>query len=430
VRLGRDEEHVVEGEALAADLPIELQQPLDVVGVQLGCYVLRQEEQGNTRSGRDFFNALTPRRYRPRVRVLLATAGLFVLAGSALAGRPSAHTLRKIRSGPIVAVTQDRNLAAWFTYAYSTGGCNQVHVLLPGKRDRTSPRPCAPSSTSNWTLSDGQPQLAIAAHMSMALWTLHETGGQSSFDQVVAASFGGPERLVERLQHASDGTGDWLGGVAGSGRTLAYSWDDVEYVDPVGCLSGGSCKQKIADGGIKLVARIGGSPTPLPGAKPALQLAASAGRIAYIPAVAAKSGRPSPNTKNSLYVVDAPSGDLDAQVFVRGIPIAIALSPDVFAVLTTQSGPRDRISWFSPADGTKLGSVLVSTAAAPQLAANNRVIVYRVGRMLHEVSTRNGHITTLAKTALDAVGLSLSRHRLVWGVNDADTGRLRAISVG
>ena len=50
VRLGRDEEHVVEGEPLAAELPVELQQPLDVIRAQLGCYVLRQEAQGNKES--------------------------------------------------------------------------------------------------------------------------------------------------------------------------------------------------------------------------------------------------------------------------------------------------------------------------------------------------------------------------------------------
>ena len=50
VRLGRDEEHVVEGEPLAAELPVELQQPLYVISVQLGCYVLRQEAQGNKES--------------------------------------------------------------------------------------------------------------------------------------------------------------------------------------------------------------------------------------------------------------------------------------------------------------------------------------------------------------------------------------------
>ena len=51
MRLGRNEEDVVEREPLARELPVELQQPLDVVGAQLGCYVLRQEEQGNNLRG-------------------------------------------------------------------------------------------------------------------------------------------------------------------------------------------------------------------------------------------------------------------------------------------------------------------------------------------------------------------------------------------
>ena len=37
VRLRRDEEHVVEGEALLPELPVELQQPLNVCGARLGC---------------------------------------------------------------------------------------------------------------------------------------------------------------------------------------------------------------------------------------------------------------------------------------------------------------------------------------------------------------------------------------------------------
>jgi hypothetical protein len=263
--------------------------------------------------------------------------------------------------------------------------------------------------------------------MSTALWTLHESG-PSPFDFVVAASVGGPERELDRLAHASDGTGKWLGGVAGAGKTLAYSWDDVEYVDPVDCLSGGSCKQKIADGGIQLVTRA--KNTSLPGAKPALQLAAAAGRVAYIPALTVKAGRPSANTNSSLYIVDARSGDIVGQPFVRGIPIAIALSAHVLAVLTTQAGPRDRISWFSASDGTKLGSALVSDRAASQLAASDRLIVYRVGRLLRSVGVRNGHIGKLAKTAQNWVGLSLARNRLVWAENHGTGGRLRALATG
>jgi hypothetical protein len=241
----------------------------------------------------------------------------------------------------------------------------------------------------------------------------------------------GPERQVARLAHASNGTGDWLGGVAGAGSTHAYSWDDVEYVDPDACLSGGSCKQKIADGGIRVVTRQGTkfTSTPLPGAEPALQLAAAAGRIAYIPATIVHGNRPSATTNATLPIVDATTGQVVAEPQVHGIPRAIALSSHVLAVLTGP-GNHDRISWFSATDGTKLGSVLVSPAAAPQLASNDRMIVYHVGRRLRDVFTRNGRIGSLANTGLNTLGLSLAHGRLLWAENHNRTGRLRALAVG
>jgi len=281
--------------------------------------------------------------------------------------------------------------------------------------------------TCHWNLADGRPQLAVAARLSMALWTLHESG-PSPFDVVVAAPIGGPERRVGQLSHASDGTGDWLGGVAGAGKTLAYSWDDVEYVDKLACLSGGSCKERIANGGIRLVSPSGY--TTLPEAQPALQLAAAGGRIAYVPATTVKAGRPTTTTSNTLQVVDATSGESVGQASVHGFPIAIALSPAVLAVLTTQGTAHDRISWFSAIGGTKLGSVVVSGLAAPQLAASDRVIVYRVGLFLHAIATKTGHIQKLVKTGQNYVGLSLAHGRLLWAENHNRTGRLRALAVG
>jgi hypothetical protein len=360
------------------------------------------------------------------VRFLAATAGLLVLAGSAVAGGPTAHTLRKSPGGPIAAIAENNSVAAWFTA--STKGCNLVHILSPDKHDRSLPQPSSgsPSLTCHWSLKDGQPQLAVAARTSTALWTLHESG-PSPADRVMTASIGGPERQLTRLAHASDGTGDWLEGVAGAGRTLAYSWDDVEYVDPDACLSHGMCKQKISDGGIRLVTRT--DVNELPGAGPALQLAAAAGRIAYVPATVVKSGRPTVGLNNPLRIVDAVTGDQLGQAFVRGIPVAIALSSKVLAVLTA-SGPHDRISWFSATDGTKLGDAVVPTNAAPQLAASDRLIVYRVGRLLRGISTRAGHNGKLAKTGLNYVGLALARGRLIWAQNHGNTGRLRALAVG
>jgi hypothetical protein len=362
------------------------------------------------------------------VRFLLATAGLLLLAGLAVAGRPTAHTLRKSAGGPIEAIAENNGVAAWFTFNTKTKTCNAVHVLSPGKRDRTLPQASSANETCHHSLKDGQSQLAVASRMSTALWTLHESGPQP-FDDVLAASYGGPERTVGSLHHTNDGTGQWLGGVAGAGRTLAYSWVDVEYVDPAGCIGGtGSCKQKISDGGIRLVTK--NNVTTLPGAEAALQLAASSGRIAYIPATIVHGNRPSATTNASLPIVDATTGEVLGQPKVHGIPIAIALSSSVLAVLTTLEGPHDRISWFSATDGTKLGSVLVSVGATPQLAASDQLIVYRAGRLLRYVSTRTSRLGKLVQTGLNTVGLSLAHGRLIWAENHNGTGRLRALAVG
>jgi len=357
------------------------------------------------------------------VRALLATAGLLVLAGTAAAvPPPPGHTLRKSPSGPIEAIAQDGSSVAWLSSGSKT--CNAVHVLTPDKPDRSLPLPSSDSVTCRWDLSDGVPQLALAAGISTALWTLHESG-PAPFDYVLSAAVGGPEKQIARLAHAGDGTGDWLEGVAGAGKTLAYSWDDVEYIDKLACLSGGSCKMKVADGGIKLVSKT--AVTPLPHADPALQLAVSAGRIAYIPATTVKAGRAAPSANNVIDLVDATTGDVIGRPLVHGIPAAIALSPRVLAVLT-QRGPHDRISWFSTTDATQLGSVLVSQRAAVQLAASDQLIVYHVGRTLYGVSTSTARIRMLATTALDTVGLSLKNGLLVWAENRGATGNLRGLA--
>jgi hypothetical protein len=358
------------------------------------------------------------------VRALLATAGLLVLAGSASAGSPSAHTLRKSTTGPIEAVTQDSYSAAWFTSGLQ--GCDEIHVLSPGKPDRTLPQPSSDSTTCRWDLSDGQAQLAYAARMSTALWTLHESG-PAPFDYVLAASVGGPERQLIRFAHASDGTGKWLGYVAGSGNTLAYSWNDVEYIDKLACLSGGNCRRRIADGGIRVVTKT--SDTALPEVGPALQLATAAGRIAYVPATRVSANKPGASPDGSVNVVDGTTGDLLGSASLRGVPAALALTPHLLVVLT-QRGPKDRISWFAATGGSRLGSVLVSRRAAPQITASDQLIVYQVDTTLYGVSTVNGSIRVLAKTGPTTLGLSLANGRLVWAENRDDGDRLRALAVG
>jgi hypothetical protein len=358
------------------------------------------------------------------VRALLATAGLLVLAGSAAAGSPTAHTLRKSATGPIAAIAQDGSSVGWLSS--SSKACDAIHVLAPGTPDQVFPQPSSSSTTCHWDLTDGQPQLAIAARLSWALWTLHESG-PAPFDYVFAAPFGGPERQIDRLAHASDGTGAWLEGVAGSGRILAYSWADDEYVDKLACLSGGTCKRKVADGGIRVVTLAG--VRNLPHAQPAMQLAAGAGRIAYVPATRVPGNRPAASTNSPIYVVNGVSGDLLSSPTVAGVPAAVALSTHLLVVLT-QRGPRDRITWFSAATGTKLGTVLVSARAATQIAASDQTVVYRVYRNMYGVSTATGRIRPLGKIAQNTVGPTLGKGQLVWAENRGTGGRLRGLAVG
>jgi hypothetical protein len=358
------------------------------------------------------------------VRSLLATAGLLALAGAAAAQPPIPHTLRRSGSSTIAALAQDGGLVAWL----SSGGrkCNAVHMLVDGKTDLV-PSPAAGSMTCHWDLSDERPQLALAARGSAALWTLHEKGPYP-VDYVLTARVGGPERRVDRLAHADNGTGTWLGSVAGDGSTLAYSWVDVEYVDKISCLSGGVCRRRIADGGIHLVSSSG--VTPLAGAGPALQLASAAGRLAYIPASKVEaSGEPAATASAEIEVVDATSGAAVCAVSPRGVPLAIGLAPDVLAVLT-RKGIHDRVSWYDTRDGTPLGSVVVPRRTAPQLVTNNRIAIYRVGRSLHGIVLRTGRSRQLATITGTPVGLTLEGGRLVWAENRGGTGRIQMLTVG
>lgn len=361
------------------------------------------------------------------MRAAAAAAGAIALAavGGARAALPqTAHSGHE----PVAAIAQDGRLLAWL--AAGGNGCNTIRVLGARGATMRAPQPAAGSMTCHWDVGDGMPQLALAAGASAVLWTLHE-GSAAATDYVMTAGLGGPEVRVDRLAHASDGTGLWLGGIAGAGITLAYSVVDVEYVNKLGCLSGTApCKRRIAGGGIRVVTE--GEGRLLPGSRPALELAASDGRIAYVQAAAVPSGPPAapvPTSHLPVEVVDATSGAPLSSVRPLGVPLAIALSPDVLAVLW-RSRNLEIVSWYDATSGTKLGSVPVSPLAAPELAASNRLVVYRVGRLLRGISLRTGRIRKLARAAVTPTGLTLSGSRLAWAENRGATDRVRTLAVG
>ena len=359
------------------------------------------------------------------VRALIVMAGLLAVTGAAAGANVRPVTLGST-TAPIDAVAQDGGFVAWL--AGDGSKCNAVHILSPSGTV-VLPRLATDSMTCHWNLSAGASQLAFAAGASSALWTLHASGNVP-FDYVMGAKVGGREVVVDRLAHETDGTGSWLGDIAGDGTTLAYSDVEVEYIDQLGCLSGGSCVKKISGGDINLVSN--GVTTRLSGSGPALDLAVSAGRIAFVPATAlAKDGSPAPNRVAPIEIADVQTGTVVSQAQPAGLPLAITLTPRVLAVLTsTKLG--ERLSWYDAADGMMLGSALVPQNTSPQLAATNHTVVYHAGRFLRGISVLTQKTRTLAKLPSNAavVGMSVQHGRIVWAENDGGTGRIRSLPLG
>lgn len=350
------------------------------------------------------------------MRALIVTAMFLAVAGIASAAAPQPTTIAHTPA-PVKALAQDGGMLAWL--AGDGKKCNVVH-LTGGGHTFVLPQPSNTSMTCHWALSSGPVHLAIAADQDAALWTLHERRS----DFVMSAEVAGKEVEVDRLAHA-DGTGWWLGGISGGGATLAYSSIDVEYVDPLGCGSGGSCKKYIAHGGIDLVTA--GQKTVLPNAGPALSLAESNGRIAYIRATTvAKDGSPASSAGASVPVEDVSTATIVSRAKPVGVPLAVGLSAHVLAILS-RNVHFLRLSWYDPATGEKLGGIGVPIQTAPELAVSDQFVVFRFGRSLRALKLTTRHVHPLGKTATNYLGLSLDSGRLVWAENHKTSGAIRAL---
>ncbi|HET7568584.1 MAG TPA: hypothetical protein VFJ91_11360 [Gaiellaceae bacterium] len=345
------------------------------------------------------------------MRALLAVTGLLSLVGAGSSG--SGVQVLWTSPRPITAFAQDGQLLSWFTAGERS--CNTVHVLSLGGVRAALPKETSGTVTCRWNTAGAPPRLAVAARTGAALWTLHETA-TTEFDYVVGAAVTAPsERRFSQLAHATTGAGLWLGDVAGSGRTLVYSVATVAYVDQLSCLAGGSCAKRIRGGGIH---RIVGRGDPLvPHTGPALEVAAAAGRVAYVPAVTVDGrGRPQPSPARALLVRTARTGTLVSRARPGGTPLALALAPHVLAALVESHG-RKRVVWFDAEDGTRLGSIRVPAGTAPELAANDQVVVFRVGRVVRAADVDTRKVRTLVKTSSRPIGLSLAGSRLAWAEN-------------
>jgi hypothetical protein len=363
------------------------------------------------------------------MRTALAMLALAASGVHSAAAPPTPHTL--YLSPPheqIAAFAQDGPYVAWL--APSSTACNVVHVLAlaNGGQIRLPDQSAnAANVTCRWEVVPPV-RLALAEQADDVLWTLREPG-PLPFDYVLGAGFTDPqERRFGEIAHGKNGTGLWLGGIAGDAKTLVYAVSSVAYVDQVACLAGGSCKRKLIGGGIHRI--VGRDDLLVSGTSATLAVAVSGTRVADVLAAGVGAdGEPYASASLPVEIRDAATGKVLTRVRPRGVPEAVALSGAALATLE-RSSLGLRIAWYDPADGSAIGSVPVPKDTTPELSAGGRLIVFRVGRSIRAIDIDSHSARTLTTAAATPVGLSVQGSRVAWAENVKGRGRIRALFIG
>lgn len=332
--------------------------------------------------------------------------------------------------GTIAAFAQDGSEMAWFAPGGRT--CNVVHLRsTTAPVEVELPAQNAHNVTCRFVRNRRAPvQLAVAEQSDSVLWTL-PLQSPLALDYVLGAGVAPKQRAEVRLleaAHTGKGVGQWLGGISGDGRTLAFAVTSVGWTDESGCLAGIAPCTLVKTGGGVYVVR-GRARIHVPRTSAAVEVATAGGTIAYVPTgLIGKGGEPKPSADLPIDIVVTSTGRRVASVVPQGVPVAIALAPHVLATLE-QTPLGVRLAWYDPATGDVRGAVPVPKATAASLTASDDLIVFHVGRSLRAVSVATHRVRVLARAAALPVGVSLEGHRLAWAENLPHAARIRALYV-
>lgn len=359
--------------------------------------------------------------------LVVAVAALAAVLAEPAAATQSPQTLWAPPNTLIAAFAQDGQNIAWVG-SHPTG-CNTVHLqsLQFGVGYDLPSGSAQVTCHFVWSKREAV-ELALAG--GHALWSLPQES-PLALDYLLGAGVLPSERAERRfleVTHNARGVGQWLGGVAGSGDTLAYAVTSVDWDDEAGCLAGtGPCTLTKSGGGVYVVR--GRLPQKVPDTPAAVEVATAAGEIAYVPTGRLEqNGRPRPTADVPIAIVDAGSGQQVANVVPQGVPLAIAMSAHVLATLErTPIGLR--LAWYDATTGRARGSIPVPKTTSAWLTASDELVVFRVGRSIRGVSVASHQSRRLTTAAATPIGLSLEGGRLAWAENLKDGSRIRAIYV-
>lgn len=333
-----------------------------------------------------------PGRLTGPVAVGALVVALVTAAAIAAPPPPARHSF----DGVIRGLAYDGNQIAWI------GRCYGLHLRLLTR---------GPETRMNYTNCDdefGPPLLALGG--SRAIWT-STTGSGADFTQrlLTATTADRRPRKLEQRRQFDIISGDFIKATAGDGSTLAYAIVEIDQI-PEGCDTTGACQSVLAGGGVWTV--VGGRKRRLPGAPPALMLAASAGRLAVVPA-ANEAGQLAP--PRTVEIRTATTGALLTSFSTTGIVRAVALSPRVAAVVVLDDrGRRKRIERYDPASGALLGSTSAPPQTENELDVADRTIVYRSGRLIRRLDALTGRGAIVARADWRLAAFAIEGDTVAW----------------
>jgi len=342
--------------------------------------------------------------------VALALAG----AGASAHGGAAPKTLVD-RPGAIRAFAQDGNAIAYIASNHT------VHVQRVAGRGRW-----VVGSAAGSYANQVPPFLALAG--TRAVWTQYVGGNimEILIDTGVPAA--SKAKRVDLLRRNSISTygGDFVGGLAGDGKTLVYGWASICDVGDSEC-----SRFQVSGGGARRVSA--GSKTTIAGVPPLVDLALSQGRIAVVPADLGTSPQlddrrvPLPVENGPVRVYDL-AGRLLSGFTPSGTVRDVALSWPQAAVLVQRGDGMKAIERYDAKTGALVDANAVP-AAATDLSLSSTGAVYRVGGAIYLLA-RGGQQAIVWKVAGTPIGLSIEGHRIAWAVNGPHRALVRALTIG
>ena len=345
--------------------------------------------------------------------IALACATAFVAAGPT-ATRPPPRTL-VVAKGPIRAFAQDASTIAWVDSGY------RVHVRrVAAKRGVVIGSALHPGGYKVKSV-----RLVLAGKQ--ALWTSYDRGNFLYTHVYTGSPSLGEREVAELVYMPDDGPeGTYVGGLGGDGTTLVLGTIgqrcDNEY----------DCRRIDVDGNVK---RVRSDAQDIPGVPPPVMLAASAGRVALVPAKTPRFfpdiGAPRAAEYAPVQVYDL-SGHLISSVVPPGTPRAIALSWPKLAVLfefvdgTRQIQLYDARSGGYWAEGGA-GVFRKVPVTVTHVAVGTAGVVWAVGREIYLL--RRQKVELIRHASGTPIGLSIEGRRVAWAVNLKGGGRIVGLTL-